>query len=174
MKRLKFRSAFAIVLSFAASFTSVVGQDQDTTKRAIDDLVKEAARRFESSKIDFIRKTKLNDRTVTVEEKFSYLMSGKEPEVLAVRYLYINIEHEEVYYFKNGTLIYSMERRAPVDGPGAAWSGVFYFQNGKLLDFTTNGHGKSELDDWDPEADMLWMSRRRMKQLKEHLRRGVR
>ena len=67
-----------------------------------------------------------------------------------------------------------MERRGPVDGAGAIWSGVFYFQNGKLLDHTTNGHGKSELDNWDPEADMLWMSRRRMKQLKEHLRRGVR
>ena len=173
MKQTKFTRAFAIVLSCAAFFATVLGQDKDTTKRAIDDFVKQAAGRFEVSKIEFARKAKLYDRRVNVEEKFSYSMNGNELEVLAVRYLYIDIEHEEVFYFKNKKLVYSMERRAPVDGLGAAWSGTFYFHNGKLLDFTTNGHGKSELDNWDPEADMLWMSRRRVKQLKEHLRKGV-
>ena len=106
MKRMRFTSAFAMVLSCAAFFVSAQGQDQDTAKRAIDDFVKQAAGRFEASKIEFARKAKLFDRTVTVEEKFSYSVNGNEPEVLAVRYLYTDIEHAEVSYFKNRNLVY--------------------------------------------------------------------
>ena len=172
MNRIKFIRGLIIVLSGASFFASALGQEPGTTKRGIDDFVKQAARRFESSKIDFVGKTELSGRAV--EEKVSYSMNGNQPEILAVGYRDGNIDHEEVFYFKNGSLIYSTERETPADGAGAAWSGNFYFQNEKLLDFSTNGHGKSELDDWDPEAEVLRMSRKRMKQLREHLRRGRR
>lgn len=35
------------------------------------------------------------------------------------------------------------------------WAGIYYFSKGKLQDHETLGHGKSELDTWNPEAEVL-------------------
>jgi len=166
MKRMRFTKGIAAaVFSCAVFLTSGLGQDLDTSKRAIDDFVRQAELKFESSKADFVLKSKLS-------EKFSYSMKGNTVEVLSVRYRKADADHEEEYYFQAGKLVYAIERQAPVGGSGPAWSGVYYFKNGKLLDHTTNGHGKSELDSWDPEDEVFRMSRKRMKQLRDHLKKG--
>ena len=36
-----------------------------------------------------------------------------------------------------------------------SWSGEFYFSNGKLIDLETLGHGKSEIETWQPEQEMI-------------------
>jgi hypothetical protein len=37
-----------------------------------------------------------------------------------------------------------------------SWLGTYLFEKGKLKDYYTNGHGKSETDDWDPEKEVLY------------------
>lgn len=171
MKRAKFiNTIFLILISGPVLLTPAVGQLANATTLAIDVLVKRAALRFESSKAGFVLKMKYNNRTV--EEKFSYSMTGDDIEVLSVRYRDGNADNEEIYYFQGRQLVYATESQSPVDGASPAWSGIYYFKNGKLLDFVTNGHGKSEDDSWDPEDEVLRMSGKRMKQLRDHLKRG--
>jgi len=45
---------------------------------------------------------------------------------------------------------------------GTMWNGDFYFSKGKLIEHVTNGHGRSELDNWNPEKEVLekWKSRK--------------
>ena len=171
MKRTRFtKGIFPIVFSSAVLLTSALGQDIDTSKRAIDDFVKQAELKFESSKVGFVLKTKLKGRTL--DEKFSYSMKGNAVEVLSVRYRNGDADHEEEYFFQGRQLVYSTERQVLVHGEGPDWSGVYYFKNGILLDHTTNGHGKSELDSWKPEVEVPQMSRKRLKQLGVHLKKG--
>ncbi len=35
------------------------------------------------------------------------------------------------------------------------WGANYKFQNGKLVDFSSFGHGKSEDEDWNPEIEVL-------------------
>ena len=169
MKNTTFTQGIAtMVVSSAVLLTSTLGQDLDTNKRAIRDFVKQAESRFDSSKAGFVLKTKLDGRIV--EEKFSYSTNGDDVEMLIVRYRDGAVDNEEYHYFKDRRLVYVIERQGIVDGGGPDWSGVYYFSNGKLLDHVTNGHGKSELDRWDPEDDVLRMSRKRMNQLRNHLK----
>jgi hypothetical protein len=155
---------FSAVFSVALGLMSAIGQDLDTSKGAIDDFVKQAELKFQSSKAGFVLKSKL-------AETFSYSMKGNDVEVLSVRYRNADSDHDEEYFFQAGKLVYATERQAPVGGGGPDWSGVYYFKNGKLLDHATNGHGKSELDSWDPEDEVFRMSRKRMKQLRDHLKK---
>jgi hypothetical protein len=60
----------------------------------------------------------------------------------------------------NGQLIYAIETIISYYPNGNSsdsitWRGDFYFSKGKLIDHVTLGHGKSEMDDWDPEHEML-------------------
>lgn len=36
----------------------------------------------------------------------------------------------------------------------AVWKGEYFFRNGKMVDLTTLGHGKSEADSWDPGREV--------------------
>ena len=159
-----------IVVSSVVLLTSALGQDLETSKRAIDDFVKQAELKFASSRAGFLLKTKVKGRTL--EEEFSYSTNRDDVEMLIVRYREGAADYEEYHYFQDRQLVYLIERQVPVDGGGPDWSGVYYFKSGILLDHTTNGHGKSEDDSWDPADEVLRMSRKRMKQLKDHLKRN--
>jgi hypothetical protein len=50
------------------------------------------------------------------------------------------------------------------------WSGIYYFDGGKLFDYSTNGQGKSEDDSWQPEKEIPKSSRKRLRQLNEFLK----
>lgn len=67
---------------------------------------------------------------------------------------------QQTFYLKDGNLIYATESIATYftekgKTDSIIWRGDFYFSKGKLFDYVTLGHGKSEDESWDPEQDML-------------------
>ncbi len=159
-------------------------QTIEQNKLAIADFVRRTDQTFEKSKKVFTVKVKRKNRKFLPEEsnygikkgeflirKFSYLMNEKDIEVLVVHYQIEKFSSEEFYYFKNKRLIYATEQHfSDSDGDkNSVWSGVFYFENEILFDYSTNGHGKSETEEWQPEKEVLQMSRERIKQLNKYL-----
>ena len=66
----------------------------------------------------------------------------------------------QMFYLKKDQLIFATEKIVSFytennQTDSITWSGDFYFSKGKLIDHVTLGHGKSELDSWDPEQDLL-------------------
>lgn len=66
-----------------------------------------------------------------------------------------NTYYEEVYFEKNGGLVYAKETE--YDMPKnyfiqQAWNCEFYINNGELVSLMSLGHGKTESDDWDPNS----------------------
>ena len=62
----------------------------------------------------------------------------------------------QVFYSVGSSLIFSSESITNYYGKDSTgWGGTYYFSNGKLKDYTTFGHGKSEFDDWNPEVEVL-------------------
>lgn len=95
----------------------------------------------------------------TYTETWSYLRDSKYLLYFRVNYTLDSNDYEEEYYLAYGGLIYATEKEVmrfpsmdPVDSIG--WSGIFYFSEHKLLYHRTLGHGKSEIEGWDPEKEI--------------------
>jgi len=154
MKRKLLFSIVAVII-----YHSLAGQTTSTTYKIekIDSIV---------SQIDSVAMLKhrvFNLRKQykgkTYSEKWSYLRDSKYLLYFRVNYTLDSNDYEEEYYLANGGLIYATEKEVmrfpsmdPVDSIG--WSGVFYFSEYKLLFQSTLGHGKSEMDNWDPEREV--------------------
>lgn len=154
MKRKVLISIVAVII-----YHSLTGQTTATTYtiEKIDSIV---------SKIDSVARLKhrvfnlkKQYRGNTYTEKWSYLRDAKYLLYFQVNYTLDSNDYEEEYYLTNGGLIYATEKEVmrfpsmdPVDSIG--WSGVFYFSAHKLLYQRTLGHGKSEMDNWDPEKEI--------------------
>jgi len=81
-----------------------------------------------------------------------------------------SVAYTEKYYLQNGSLIYAYESEVffltgKNINEGTTWAGDFYFSKGKLTDYVTLGHGRSELDGWDPEKEILQNWKERKKEL---------
>ena len=109
----------------------------------------------------------------TVEEKWQHF-DNKRLSGIIINYTIDSTAYSvactEKYYFKDGSLIYAYESEIlffPAEGidQGTKWAGDFYFSKGKLTDHVTSGHGKSELDDWDPEKEILLRLKKRKAEL---------
>jgi len=92
-------------------------------------------------------------------EKWSYLRDAKHLLFFRINYTIDSTDYEEVYYLDKGALVFASEKEVmrfpsmdPVDSIG--WSGFFYFSEHKLLFQSTLGHGKSEMDNWNPEKEV--------------------
>lgn len=95
-----------------------------------------------------------------ITEKWSYLKDHNSLLYFKISYTIDSTDYEEEYYLDKGDLIYATEKEVtrmlsnnPVDSFG--WAGNYYFAKNKLLDHITFGHGKSEIEPWDPERDTL-------------------
>jgi ABC-type transport system substrate-binding protein len=69
-----------------------------------------------------------------------------------------NIKTEQSFYLNEGSLIFSTENETTFfekDTTGIGWGGVYYFDEDKLKDYETLGHGKSENETWKPEPEVL-------------------
>jgi len=119
--------------------------------RKIDTLSKTSSRSFINTKV--IKNKK-------VKETWQHF-DNKQLARIIINYTIDSASYTEEYYFKDGFLIYAYEG---ID-EYSAWSGGFYFSNGKLIDHVTLGHGKSELDDWDPEKEILQRLKKRKAEL---------
>jgi YD repeat-containing protein len=63
--------------------------------------------------------------------------------------------YHNTFYLRDGQLYCAEELIAEEAGNGealSAWSASFVFEKSKLVALSSLGHGKSETDDWNPEA----------------------
>ena len=143
----------AIILITIASS----GQDLKKQKTAIDAHVeyisKQANLKTASFSIQALKK-------VLHHIHYQYIENTKV-------YVYIRREFsdksdtiQQTFYLNNGELIYATEiitsyftENGKTDS--IVWKGDFYFENCKLIAHVTLGHGKSEMDTWNPEQDIL-------------------
>lgn len=146
-----------IVLVFILITGLSHAQDLAKQKAVIDTAVKD------------ITAISLNDAT-----RFTIQANKKVLHYISYRYMekpegYITIQRQfsknkdtiqQYFYMKNGELIYAIENITSFYGGNQKdnivfWSGQFYFSKNKLIDHVTLGHGKSELETWNPEQEML-------------------
>ena len=90
---------------------------------------------------------------------------------LKITYAYNNTYYVEKYSVYKGELINSYEEETMYEfgsnakGQGLPWQGTYYWENNKIVLESTNGHGKSEIDDWDPSKENWNRYQKRIKQL---------
>lgn len=139
-----------------------------TYKTNIDNIVDsiDSLSRFNSK--SYINEKIVNSRKAI--QKWQYF-DNKELSLISIGYKIDSTSYTEKYYLYNGGLIYAYEEEIwyqPSLGINeyTMWSGTFYFVRGKLADHVTLGHGKSELDNWNPEQEILLRLKERKKELK--------
>lgn len=91
------------------------------------------------------------DSCIKIARKFSWKDEATEQTFFLKNNKLFYATESITNYFTNGTVTDSMR-----------WSGSFYFDSNKLIDYTTLGHGKSETEEWDPEKEMLSLFREAM------------
>jgi len=68
----------------------------------------------------------------------------------------------------NEAIVHTLNQR-----DSAFWSSDYTFEHGKLNYHSTNGHGKSEEDNWDPENEVLHNYHQALYQVKKHRQEAV-
>ncbi len=146
-------TAIAIISIAKSSF----GQDLERQKNAIDlevdRISKQANLKTVSFSIQALKK-------VLHQINYQYIESKKGYIKIRRQFSHKSDTIQQMFYLKNGGLIYANEtitsyftENGKTDS--IIWKGDFYFENAKLIDHVTLGHGKSEIETWNPEQDML-------------------
>lgn len=133
------------------------GQEQKPDSSSINDIVRKIDNLGETNSRLFINDKVIHNKKI--KENWQHF-DNKHLSRIIINYTIDSNDYSEEYYFKDGLLIYALEKEVwhfPSLGPNesSGWSGGFYFSKGKLIDHVTLGHGKSEKDDWDPEKEIL-------------------
>lgn len=170
MKKVK-EIIFSILISIIFLSGSASAQLAEQKKISIDQIVSNTKKNLSSTKKRFVLKSKVKGGGY-VSEKFSYVMHEKIVKALRVVIQDGTVTSEQEFYYSEGNLIYATESETAVkDGEIIhEWSGIYYFDGGDLFDYSTNGHGKSEDDNWQPEKEIPQLSRKRLKQLSKLLK----
>tara|TARA_R110002074_G_C12267465_1_gene641823 strand:+ start:53 stop:544 length:492 start_codon:yes stop_codon:yes gene_type:complete len=77
------------------------------------------------------------------------------------------VYYQEIYFEKNGDLIYARETENYVPKNHfvqMAWNCEFYVENGKLISLMSLGHGKTEDEEWNPDI-IFEMYKKRLTEL---------
>lgn len=162
--RLLFAIAFVIIVK--ASF----GQDLEKQKTAIDadveSISKQTNLKTESFSIQALKKALHYINYQFIENTDGYVKIHRQ-------FSHKNDTIKQTFYFKNNGLIYATEKITSYftengKTDSIVWKGDFYFANGRVIDYVTLGHGKSEIDTWDPEQDMLTALRESKQDIERH------
>ena len=166
------------ILLIAILFFPLVclAQTEDDFVARIDAQVAEADRRADQYGRDFVLKKRLKNRK-TVNEEWYYSNFKGRLEYLAISHRIGNTVYSESYYLHKGKLFFADEGvtlyfdyLADKDDISSFWSGSYYFDDRKMLKEVIYGHGKSEVDGWDPEKETLQRLSARLKQLRRKLK----
>lgn len=79
---------------------------------------------------------------------------------------------KQTWYQHQGALLFATEHETAYYGRDSIkWGGTYYFQQGSLIHYVTLGHGKSEMESWDPQKEVLaaWLKARSA--VLDHLKR---
>jgi len=148
-------------------------QDDRAAKKRIDVIVEAIAGRNENPLQSFVVKKR------KYTEQWTYSISGGKFEFFDITYWTHKTKYSETYYLQNNQLIRAAESEDYYSGKDensewlTAWSGNYYFENRKLVFLSTNGHGKSETDDWEPEKETLDTFDSRFKELKRRMKKAA-
>jgi hypothetical protein len=142
-------------------------QEKNTDSASINKIVRNIDRLSEGNSRPYMKNKILNQKKI--KERWVYF-DNKRLSRIIIDYIIDSTAYTEKYYFKNKSLIYAYESEIFFSPPagvdqGTKWAGDFYFSNGKLIDHVTLGHGRSELDDWDPEKEILQRLKKRKAEL---------
>ena len=72
--------------------------------------------------------------------------------------------YTEIYLLKEGRLIYVLEevkRMPPNHYTQSVWRCEYFIKDGKIIDYTSLGHGKTEDDAWEPESILIQFGNRK-------------
>ena len=149
-------------------------QSDDKAKKRIDLTVTAIESNGEKSSKSFVVKKR------KYTEQWNYTVSGGNFDSFGVTYRLDNTKYAETYYLQNNRLIHALEREDYYSGRRedsewlTAWSGEYYFENRRLVFLSTNGHGKSETEEWEPESETLDRFNSRLKELKRKVKMNSR
>jgi len=154
-----------LILFFTPIFC--FGQEKEPDSSSIGKIVRKIDSLSRVSNKSFVNGIVIDRKKV--KENWQHF-DNKMYSRIIINYIIDSTDYTEEYYFKEGQLIYEYEGELwhfPSLGPNEyqGWSGSFYFSKGKLIDHVTLGHGKSELDDWDPEKEILQRLKKRKAEL---------
>ncbi|HEY6505931.1 MAG TPA: hypothetical protein VIZ28_18280 [Chitinophagaceae bacterium] len=154
------------VILFAAPFLSVC-QEKNTYKLSVDSITKHIDGLSAANGKSYTKEKKLSNKKI--KEEWLHF-DDKKLSLIYIEYKIDSTAFIEKYYLQTGALIYAMEQEVsyyPSLGANeySIWAGDYYFSKGKLIDYVTLGHGKSEDDNWQPEKEVL----QRLKQRKTEL-----
>jgi hypothetical protein len=111
-------------------------------------------------------------------EKFRWLFSNYEYKMInetlvkiVRKYKAGPSEKTDIFYVVNMNLVYSEEKEYSyyLHGDTSKLIGKYYFEKGKLKDYVTIGHEKSEMDNWEPEEDVLKKYKEAVKRINSYL-----
>jgi hypothetical protein len=108
-----------------------------------------------SAKISsFIKTENINEHNTTI--RYHFKMVNGRLNYISREYSNKDSSVKQNFYLSVSQLIYSTESITNYYAKDSIhWKGTYYFQNSKLRDYETLGHGKSEIDTWNPEAEVL-------------------
>src|SRR3982751_766844 len=130
---------------------------------------------------DFQLRKKTDSIVLKIDSSKARIFSFKKMEkdadnkTFTIRYQFKNYHNQLVYasrefsnndsavkqefYIFSSLLIFSNESIQYYNGKDTVdfvvWGGIYYFSGGKLKDYETLGHGKSENETWNPEVEVL-------------------
>ena len=161
-------------IAFILLFTPFLGlcQEKKTDSASINKIVAKIDKLSKTNSRSFIKNKIINH--TKIKEDWQYFNNKRFSRIMinyTIDSTAYSVAYTEKYYFKDSSLIYAYESEiffSPAEGikQGTKWSGDFYFSEGKLIIHVTNGLGRSELDDWDPENEILQRLKKRKAELK--------
>jgi hypothetical protein len=142
-----------VIIAFLISNSSFA-QTLETQKSSIDSEVHHISKQSDLTKMSF---------SIQVLKKiihYQYLARHNEYLKITRQFSVKGDTIQQTFYLQKGGLIYSTEKITSYfteagKTDSMIWKGDYYFANGKLIDYVTLGHGKSEIDTWNPEQEIL-------------------
>ena len=146
-------TAIAIIVIAKSSFGQDLAKQKNAIDVEVDRISKQANLKTVSFSIQALKKVLHHINYQFIESKKKYIKIHRQ-------FSHKNDTIQQMFYLKNGGLIYASEEITSYftengKTDSIIWKGDFYFANGKLIDHITLGHGKSEIDNWNPEHDIL-------------------
>jgi hypothetical protein len=140
-----------ITALFAPFF--VFAQDFQLRKKIDSSVLKIDSRRTKTISFTKTEKT-LDNKTITCKYQFKYNQNQLEYASREYSDKDSSVKHE--FYALASIIIFSAESISYYYGKDSVgWGGAYYFSGGILKDYETLGHGKSEDETWNPEAEVL-------------------
>jgi ribosomal protein L17 len=145
----------AIILSIVC--TSTFSQETSSARKVIDEAVQKIQ---DNSRLKSVIFSIQAMKKVLHYIDYNYTADASGYVKISRKFSRNNDTTRQTFYLKKGELIFATEQIVSYftennKTDSIAWSGDFYFSKGKLIDHVTLGHGKSELDTWHPEQDIL-------------------